>query len=140
MHRKTRQKKRGLEVNPEAIRILRTLREEEAFHFYVAIGKPTGENAGSLSDFFEKIKSVELESLAFHLQRKDFQNWTKKTLGDSNLARRIGRIRPSYDDNLRRKMRATIENRIKELREAPLTLSLAKNLVAASSSSTSQKL
>ena len=137
MHRKARQKRRGLEVNTEAIRILRTLREEETFHFYVAVGKPIGENAGSLSDFFEKIKSVELESLAFHLQRKDFQNWIKKTLGDSKLARRIGRIRPSYDDNLRRKICATIENRIKELTEAPLALSPGKNLVVASSSSTS---
>ena len=137
MHGKTRQKRRGLEVNTDAVRILRMLREEEAFYFYVAVGKPNGENARSLSDFFEKIKSVKLESLAFHLQRKDFQNWVKKTLGDSKLARRIGRIRLSYDEDYRRKMCATVENRIKELREAPLTLSVSENLAVASSSSTS---
>lgn len=137
MHGKTRQKRRGLEVNTDAVRILRMLREEETFYFYVAVGKPTGENARSLSDFFEKIKSVTLESLAFHLQRKDFQNWVKKTLGDSKLARRIGRIRLSYDEDYRRKMCATVENRIKELREAPLTLSVSENLAVASSSSTS---
>jgi len=114
--KKTRQKRRGLEVNTKAIKILRTLTKEEAFHFYEAVGKPTGENARSLSDFLEKANSVKLESLLFHLQRKDFQNWTKKTLDDSKLARRIGRIRPSHDDDLRTKMCTTIENRIKELR------------------------
>lgn len=118
MHRKTRHKRQGFEVNTEAIRILRTLKEEESFYFYDSIGKPTGENAGSLFDFHEKIKSAKLESLVFHLQRKDFKNWVNKTLGDSKLARRIGRIHPSCDDNLRGKMCSTIEKRIKELREA----------------------
>jgi len=131
MHRKTRQKKRSIEVDMGAVRILRALREEDAFYFHIAVGKPTGENAKSLSDFFEKIKSIELESLAFHLQRKDFQNWIKKTLGDSKLARKIGKIRPSHDDNLRRKMCTTIGNRIKELREAPL---LPSKLIVASES------
>ncbi|MDH5793796.1 MAG: DUF5752 family protein [Candidatus Bathyarchaeota archaeon] len=132
--RKT-QKRRGLEVNAEAIRILRILRDEEAFYFYEAIGKPTGENAQSLSDFLEKMKSVKLESLLFHLQRKDFQTWIEKTLGDSKLARKIGRIAPSHDDDLRTKIHATVENRIKELRGAPLTLLVNEDLAVVSSSS-----
>ena len=100
--RKT-QKSRDLEVNAEAIRILRILRDEEAFYFYEAIGKPTGENARSLSDFLEKIKSVKLESLLFHLQRKDFQTWIKKILGDSKLARKMDRIPPYMMMNLEQK-------------------------------------
>jgi len=68
------QKSRGLEVNAEAIRILRTVKDEEAFYFYEAIGKPTGESARSLSDFLEKIKSVKLESLLFHLQEETSKN------------------------------------------------------------------
>ena len=133
--RKT-QKRRGLEVNAEAIRILRILRDEEAFYFYEAIGKPTGENAQSLSDFLEKIKSVKLESLLFHLQRKNFQTWIKKILGDSKLARKMDRIPPSHDDDLRTKIHATVENRIKELRGAPLTLLVNEDLAVVSSSST----
>ena len=129
--RKT-QKSRGLEVNAEAIRILRILRDEEAFYFYEAIGKPTGENARSLSDFLEKIKSVKLESLLFHLQRKDFQTWIKKILGDSKLARKMDRIPPSHDDDLRTKIHATVENRIKELRGAPLTLLVNEDLAVVS--------
>ena len=118
MRQKTGRKQMNLEVDKEAIKILRPLKEEESFHFYTAVGEPTGENAGSLSNFYEKIKSIDPESLNFHIQRKDFQNWIKKTLGDSKLARRISRIRPLYDDNLRSKICTTVENRIKELREA----------------------
>jgi len=129
--RKT-QKSRGLEVNAEAIRILRILRDEEAFYFYEAIGKPTGENARSLSDFLEKIKSVKLESLLFHLQRKDFQTWIKKILGDSKLARKMDGIPPSHDDDFRTKIHATVENRIKELRGAPLTLLVNEDLAVVS--------
>jgi len=133
--RKT-QKSRGLEVNAEATKILRTVRDEEAFYFYEAIGKPTGENARSLSDFLEKIKSVKLESLLFHLQRKNFQNWIKKILGDSKLARKMDRIPPSHDDDLRTKIHATVENRIKELRGTSLTLLVNEDLAVVSSSST----
>jgi len=113
--RKNTQKKRCGEANTKAMPILRRLSEAEAFHFYIDIGKPTGEKAGNLSDFFEKMRSVKLESLVFHQQRKDFQSWVKGTLGDSKLARRIGRISPSYDDNFRSKICTTIGKRIDEL-------------------------
>jgi len=134
--RKTK-KSRGLEVNTEATRVLRMVRDEEAFYFYEAFGKPTGERAESLSDFLEKIKSVKLESLLFHLQRKDFQNWIENTLGDSKLAKKIGRIPPSCKEDLRIKIHSTIENRIKELRETSLTLLVNEDLAITSSSSTS---
>jgi len=133
--KKTRKtpKNKGLEVNTEAVKILRTVRDDEAFHFYEEIGKPTGESAKSLSDFLEKVKSVKLESLAFHLQRKDFQNWISKTLDDSKLARRMSKIVPSHDDNLRTKIQATIENRIKELKGTPVTLMVNQDLAIVSS-------
>ena len=134
--RKTR-KSRGLEVNTEAIKILRTVKDEEAFYFYQAIGKPTGESAKSLSDFLEKIKTVKLESLQFHLQRKDFQNWIEKTLGDSKLANKIERISPSNDEALRTKTQSNIESRLRELKEASIPLLVNENLTAASLSSTS---
>jgi hypothetical protein len=127
----------GLEVDAEAVRILRTVGSEEAFYFYETVGKPTGESARSLSDFLEKIKSVKLESLLFHFQRKDFQNWINKILGDSKLARKIGRISPSCDEELRTKIHATVENRISELRDASLKLMVSEDLAVVSSSSTS---
>jgi len=131
MPKKSRRKRHGLEVDREAVKVLRTLTEEEAFHFYAAVDKPTGESARSLSDFLGKMKHVNLESLEFHHQRKDFQKWIKSTIGDSRLARRIGRIRPSITDEARAKICTTVENRIKELEVAPLVLSVSQDMVVA---------
>jgi hypothetical protein len=131
------EKSDGLEVNTENVKILRTVENEEAFYFYEAIGKPTRESARSLSDFLEKVKSVKLESLAFHLQRKDFQNWINKILGDSKLANRIGRIPLSQEEKIRTKIQEAVESRIKELREPPLTLLVGEDLAVVSTSSMS---
>jgi len=129
------QKDTSLEVNGEAVRILRTVEDKEAFHFYEAIGKPTGESAKSLSDFLRKIKSVKLKSLFFHLQRKDFQNWINKILGDPKLANRIEKIPLSQDEKLRAKVQAVVESRIKELGDASVTLLVGEDLAIVSTSS-----
>jgi hypothetical protein len=128
------QKSGDLEVNLEAVKILRTLGDNEAFHFYEEIGKPTGESAKSLSEFLEKVKSVKLESLVFHLQRNDFQNWISKTLDDAKLARRMSRIVPSQGDDLRIKIQAVIKNRIRELKGTSVTLVVDPGLTVVSSS------
>ncbi len=117
MPRKTRQNKHHIECGGTAVKILRTVSDEEAFHFYMAIGQPTGKKATSLQDFLEKMKTIKLESMVFHLQRKDFQNWLEKTIGDSELATRIGRIRVSSNDRVRMKIGAAIESRLKDLKE-----------------------
>ena len=119
MARKTRRNRRLIKCDEDAVKLLRIVGEEEAFNFYAAVGQPTGERAVSLPDFLEKTKTVELESLVFHLQRKDFQNWLKKTIGDSDLARKIGRIRVSCDDRVRMKISAAVESRLRGLREEP---------------------
>lgn len=124
-------KRVDLEVERDAVRILRTVKGEEAFYFFEGFGKPIGESAKSLSEFLERIGSVKLESLLFHLQRKDFQNWIKKTLGDHKLARRIGRISPSQRADLRTQIRTAIENQIAELRGEPATLIVDEQWVAA---------
>jgi len=114
-------------------KVLRTVKSEEAFQFYEAVGRPTGERATSLLDFLEKIKTVKLESLEFHLQRKDFQNWLRKTIGDSELARKVERMRKPNDDSMRTRIHSTIEEHLKELRKgAHITLSVNEKFVAAS--------
>ncbi len=130
-------KSKSSEIIVEAERILRTVRENEAFYFYEAIGKPTGENARNLFDFLEKIKSTKLESLIFHHQRKDFKNWIEKTLGDSDLARKIERIAPSRDDKFRTRIQTAVENRLKELRGATVTVWVNEDLAIASSNAAS---
>jgi tryptophan 2,3-dioxygenase len=114
----------GLEVNVEAMRILRTVNPSESFHFYEAIGKPTGQNASNLTEFLATVKSVKTESLQFHLERKDFQNWIEKTLGDTTLARRIARTSTKQKGNIRAKIQSTLEKRIKELTGPTLTMTV----------------
>ncbi|HVP15850.1 MAG TPA: DUF5752 family protein [candidate division Zixibacteria bacterium] len=117
-------KRQNSEPDAEAVRTLRTVKDQEAFYFYEAVGKPTGELARNLSDFLNKVKVVKSESLVFHLQRKDFQNWVANTLGDSKLAEKLGRISPSNGNNLRTNVCKTVENRIEELRESSLAISI----------------
>lgn len=132
---KTRRNRRHIEVDVEAVRILRKVGDEEAFHFYAGIGQPTGDKAASLLDLLQKTKTVKLESLAFHLQRKDFQNWLEKTVGDLKLARKISRMRVSQNDKIRGEIGTAIENRLKELqREASVSISVDEGLVVASPS------
>jgi tryptophan 2,3-dioxygenase len=121
---KTRNVKKGhgLEVNVEAMRILRTVNPSESFHFYEAIGKPTGQSASNLRELLERVKSVETESLQFHHERKDFQNWIEKTLGDTTLARKIGDLSAKPEANLRARIQSTLEQRIKELARPILTM------------------
>jgi hypothetical protein len=117
----------NLEVATNAMQVLRTVGNQEAFYFYEAVDKPTGEVAKNLSDFLDKVKSIKSESLAFHLQRKDFQNWVQKILGDSELARELGQISSSRSDDIRMKIQETVENRIRELKGSPTAVMVAEN-------------
>jgi hypothetical protein len=125
--RKT-QKRQPVEVSEGSVKILRALNDKEAFYFYEDIGKPTGQSARSLPDFLEKIKSIKLESLQFHLQRKDFQNWFKETLGDAKLASRIEEIHPSKNDDLRKEICSTVKSRMNELSKETITLLVNEDL------------
>jgi hypothetical protein len=71
---------------------LRSVAEQEGFHFYIAIGEPTGETAVSLADFVEKMEAVDVRSVNFHYPRKDFEKWIREVIGDAELASRLGRI------------------------------------------------
>jgi hypothetical protein len=132
--RNKKKPKGGNTQNPwahtEAVNVLRTVRPQEAFYFYEAVGKPTGEVARNLSDFLDRVKSVKSESLTFHLQRRDFQNWVEKILGDSKLADDLGRISTSNSDDIRAKIHETVENRVRELRESSTEISVVENAVA----------
>jgi hypothetical protein len=121
-------KRQSLDVDVESPKIMRTVRDQEAFYFYEAVGKPTGEIARNLSDFLDKVKSVKSESLTFHLQRGDFQNWIEKILGDSKLAGKLERISPSNGDDIRMSIYRTVEKRIKELKETSVEIHVDDSL------------
>jgi len=108
----------------EVSKILGTVNYERAFYFYNGVGKPNGEFAVSLSDFCSKINVVSSESLAFHLKRRDFQNWIREVMGDVELAKRMDKIQVK-DNALRSTLHAFVSNRIKELQDSwPILLAV----------------
>jgi hypothetical protein len=76
------------EINREkAQQILATMPKQKAFQFYRDIGKPLNINAISLTDFYNKILHIEINSLEFHINRGDFESWFT-ALGAAELAKR----------------------------------------------------
>jgi hypothetical protein len=117
----------NLKVDTEAVKTLRTVGDQEAFYFYETIGKPTGEIARNLHDFLDKVETVKSESLVFHLQRGDFQNWIETTLGDSELAAKVDGVSSSNDADVRMDLIKAVKNHIKQLSESSPTISIEDN-------------
>jgi hypothetical protein len=113
---RTPERKR-LQLNRRITEILRTVPHEKGFHFYTAPGNYTGEKALSLDAFEKKIQVVPAASVNFHLQRGDFQKWIEDTIGDEELAKRIGLIELTLPaEDLRKELLAIVQTRITALR------------------------
>jgi hypothetical protein len=98
-------------------KILRRVPEEQAFHFYRGIDQPINESAVSLTDLFKKIEKVDVQSVAFHQARKDFEKWTREVLGDGELATRLDQISPILrGEALRVKILREIKTRMNQFR------------------------
>jgi hypothetical protein len=112
MSRKTQVKKQ-LIAKPTIVKPLRTVPFESGFHFYTTNGNYTGITATNLNEFAAKLKTIPTESITFHFQRKDFQNWIKYTIRDAELAERISRIKGEQSaEGLRKEILRTMETRI----------------------------
>jgi hypothetical protein len=104
----------------ESPSLLNTVPFEKAFQFFTELEENTGITASSTSEFAEKLQIVPIQSVTFHFQRQDFQNWFKSTVGDEELAKRIDQISVWVhdDENLRKELSQTVKNRIAELRKS----------------------
>jgi hypothetical protein len=67
--------------------------EDMTFHFYTAVGQPTGFSAESLKEFYEIVKRVATASLEFHLYRGDFENWIAAAFEDKALADKLAGLK-----------------------------------------------
>jgi hypothetical protein len=106
-------KKQTIE-KPKNLNLLGSVPFESGFHFYTELGKYTGITASGMVEFAEKLQTVPIQSVTFHFQRQDFQKWFKNTIGDEELAKRIDQIK-AQDENLRKELSQTVQNRIAEL-------------------------
>jgi len=104
-------------------KILRSVTEQEGFHFYIAIGEPTGETAVSLADFAEKMGAVDVRSVNFHCTRKDFEKWILEVIGDSTLASRLNMINRMHvgikGEALRYQIIRVVKVRLREIKPPP---------------------
>ncbi len=100
-----------------AEKILCSVPTENAFQFYNGIDKPLGVSAFSLQDFLEKIQTVDIQSIEFHLNSKDFECWINSTLGDVELSKKVALLRVTNlsGEDLRAKLYQTVNSRCNEL-------------------------
>ena len=77
-----------------------------------------------MSGLYEELRVIEPQSVRFHFQRKDFQNWVKDVLGDGELAKRIDTIKMELtDQDLRNELLKTVLTRLTELQTLSFTVS-----------------
>ena len=98
------------------LNLINTVPFEKSFQFYIELGKNTGITSSSTVEFAEKLQIVPIQSVTFHFQRQDFQRWFINVIGDEELANRIDQINlwTHDDENLRKKLSETVQNRIAE--------------------------
>ena len=97
--------------------LLKTVPSEYSFQFFTELEKNTGTTASSTVEFAEKLQLIPIQSVTFHFQRQDFQRWFINVIGDKELGKRIHQINlwTHDDENLRKKLSETVQNRIVEL-------------------------
>jgi hypothetical protein len=97
-------------------KILSTVPHDRGFNFFTGMDCNTGEAANSLETFGQKLEIINGNSVMFHFQRNDFQNWIKTTVGDDVLAERISHIsRQLPVESLRSEIVKTVQTRISQL-------------------------
>jgi len=98
------------------VKVLSHVPQDKGFYFYTDFGRYTGEFATNLGTFAQKLETISADSIKFHFQRSDYENWIKTTVGDDVLAERINHLsRQLPVENLRKELVKTVQTRIAEL-------------------------
>ncbi|MFZ7138661.1 MAG: DUF5752 family protein [archaeon] len=109
----------GLPKTDKALadRILTPVTVDKAFHFYNEVDQPLGVYAESLQDFVDKLQTVDIQSIEFHMKSKDFECWINSTLCDVELSKKVALLRTINlsGEDLRAKLYQTVKSRYDEL-------------------------
>jgi len=76
-----------------ACTVFAMLPEDKAFHFYSGLDQPAGVSARSIKEFFDIVETVAENSLEFHLERGDFENWFESAVKDDVFASELAALR-----------------------------------------------
>ncbi|HYY92588.1 MAG TPA: sugar phosphate nucleotidyltransferase [Candidatus Dormibacteraeota bacterium] len=84
---------------------------DKSFYFDTGLGQYSGILASSIEEFLAGLRIVPLESLEYHIARRDFEKWTKDVLGSILLADNIRTLRRSQlkGEELRRQLVDVVE-------------------------------
>jgi len=100
---------------------LATMTANEPFLFYTGVGEKnfTRMIARSLKEFTRVIQKISVKSLEFHNSRRDFEKWTRKSLGDKMLSEQLRKVRLSKikGEPLRKTIVKIAKRRFDESRE-----------------------
>lgn len=104
-----------------AEKILAPVPAGKAFHFYLDVGRPLEVSASSLGEFGAKVKTVDVNSLEFHVKRGDFEKWVYM-LGDGELAESLIRLRETRisGEKLRAELTRVVQTRVRQLQRPTL--------------------
>jgi alpha-amylase len=101
-----------------AKRMLRRLPIGKGFTFFYEFARPSGLTVHSIDEFYSILKKVDISSIRFHMERGDFERWLSQVVGDNKLADELTKIsnKKLRGESLRKRILATVERRIKELK------------------------
>src|SRR4030067_2783318 len=92
-------------------RITRKVPYQEGFRFSRGIGDYAGEVATSLEDVAEMLRTMDLRSIDFHMERRDFEKWVRVIFGDEELAQAIYRRTVFQGESPRTELTAAVTGR-----------------------------
>jgi len=98
--------------------MLRTVSDQEGFHFCVDTDRPTEEIAHNLAEFVSIVKTVDLASIEFHFRRGDFEKWFTGIISDNTLSARASKIgKDRHGEELRNTLITIVSKRYDVLRK-----------------------
>lgn len=110
---------------------LRIIPHDKGFHFYTAVGDYCGVSVHSLEEFADALQYVCSETIVFHFERGDFQNWLRDVIVDNELAQKIDDIkmceRHLAAESCRREIMERVNVRILQLESSRLVSGRRKN-------------
>ncbi len=104
-----------------AKRLLRRLPAGMGFTFSYEFARSSGLTVHSLNEFCSALKTIEVSSIQYHIERGDFERWLSQVVGDDKLADQIATVNSSKrklkGEALRKKVLAITERRLKQLKK-----------------------
>ncbi len=103
-----------------AKRLLRRVPAGMGFTFSYDFARSSDLTVHSLDEFISALKTVDISSIRFHMERGDFERWLRHVVGDDEFADQIAKINVTKrlkGEELRRKVLSAAKQRMKQLKK-----------------------